>query len=86
MLRVNCNVRSASLSVIVGNDSMGVGDSVPGVRKEVTVVYQYRGRERRATAREGGTLNLPQETETNEHPRVKELASRACALRIAAGE
>ena len=48
------------LSVIVGNDSMGVGDPVPGVRKEVTVVYQYRGRERRATVREGDTLNLPQ--------------------------
>lgn len=48
------------LSVIVGNDSMGVGDPVPGVRKEVTVVCQYRGRERRATVREGDTLNLPQ--------------------------
>ena len=53
-------ISKGSLSVIVGNDSMGVGDSVPGLRKEVTVVYQYRGRERRATAREDGTLNLPQ--------------------------
>jgi len=39
---------------------MGVGDPLPGVRKEVTVVYQYRGRERCATAREGDSLNLPQ--------------------------
>jgi len=53
-------ISKGSLSVIVGNDSMGVGDPLPCVRKEVTVVYQYRGRERRATARESGTLNLPQ--------------------------
>ena len=53
-------ISNGILSVIVGNDSMGVGDPVPGVRKELTVVYQYRGRERRATVREGDTLNLPQ--------------------------
>jgi hypothetical protein len=38
---------------------MGVGDPAPGIRKELRVVYQYRGRQQRATVRENDTLNIP---------------------------
>ena len=58
--RLQSQINSGILSMIVNNDSMGVGDPVPGVRKEVTVVYQYRGRERRVTVRENDTLNIPE--------------------------
>jgi hypothetical protein len=48
-----------SLRISISNDSMGVGDPAPGIRKELRVVYQYRGRQQRATVRENDTLNIP---------------------------
>jgi hypothetical protein len=37
---------------------MGVGDPAPGIRKELSVVYEYRGRQRRATVRENDMLHI----------------------------
>jgi hypothetical protein len=51
-------VDSRGLNISVDNDSMGVGDPAPGIRKELSVVYEYRGRQRRATVRENDMLHI----------------------------
>jgi Domain of unknown function (DUF3395) len=47
-----------SLTIVVGNDSMG-GDPAFGVVKRLTVQYTVAGKPHTATANEGDTLNIP---------------------------
>jgi hypothetical protein len=51
-------IQGGRLSLNVNNDSMG-GDPAPEVHKALEVIYLHRGRERRVTIPEGGTLNIP---------------------------
>jgi hypothetical protein len=51
-------VRNNRLSVLVNNTTMG-GDPAFNQPKDVMVTYEYQGRSRTATTREGGNLNLP---------------------------
>ena len=56
--RVQSQVRYDRLSMTVNNKTMG-GDPAPGKQKELFVVYQVGGQERRVTVPEGGQLNIP---------------------------
>ncbi len=51
-------IQNGRLSLNVNNDSLG-GDPAPDAHKALDVTYFYRGRQRRATIPEGGTLNIP---------------------------
>jgi hypothetical protein len=51
-------IQNDRLNVVVNNDSMG-GDPAPDNHKKLEVTYTFRGRQRRATVSEGGTLDIP---------------------------
>lgn len=56
--RLQSMVRNNRLSVLVNNSTMG-GDPAVGQMKDLQVSYDYQGRSRNRTAREGNHLNLP---------------------------
>jgi len=51
-------VTNQGLRLRVNNDSMG-GDPAPNTRKQLYVVYSYRGQQRNATVEEGQDLQIP---------------------------
>jgi hypothetical protein len=57
--RLESNIRDGRLSMHINNDTMGVGDPAPKIRKEVWVKYRYRGREYTKSVRESGDLRIP---------------------------
>ncbi len=56
--RLQSMVRNNRLSVLVNNNTMG-GDPAFNQPKDLMVTYEYQGRTRNKTVREGNNLNLP---------------------------
>jgi hypothetical protein len=56
--RLQSMVTSNGLSLRVNNDSMG-SDPAPGSRKQLYVVYSYRGQQRTTTVDESNELHIP---------------------------
>lgn len=56
--RLQGMVSNQGLRLRVNNDSMG-GDPAPNARKQLYVVYSYRGQQRNVTVEEGQDLQIP---------------------------
>lgn len=56
--RLQSMARDHGINVRVNNDSMG-SDPAPGSRKQLYVVYSYRGQQRSVTVDEGQELQIP---------------------------
>lgn len=64
---LNSGITANRLELVIHNANLG-GDPAPGVRKTITVDYEYNGRAATASFTEGETLRLPDGTVTPSAP------------------